>query len=65
MSTPEQRSASAARNRAYRARNAAAGLPEDDPRHGTFSAYTNLACRCTRCRRANADHQREFAARHR
>lgn len=25
-----------------------------DPRHGTINGYTNLMCRCGRCRTANA-----------
>lgn len=28
-------------------------FPDDDPRHGTLSGYTNLRCRCARCREAN------------
>ena len=28
---------------------------DDDPRHGTENAYSNLGCRCTRCRGAHAD----------
>lgn len=31
----------------------------DDPRHGTYGGYTNLACRCDRCLGA----QREYRAR--
>lgn len=28
-------------------------LPPDDPRHGTYNGYSNLKCRCDRCREAN------------
>jgi hypothetical protein len=28
-------------------------LAADDPRHGTLNGYTNLGCRCDRCRQAN------------
>jgi hypothetical protein len=30
----------------------------DDPRHGTDNAYTNLRCRCERCREAHRLHAR-------
>lgn len=38
------------------------GLPPDDPRHGTFNAYSNLACRCSKCKAANSKNQREYQA---
>lgn len=28
-------------------------IADDDPRHGTANGYTNLHCRCDRCRVAN------------
>lgn len=38
-------------------------LADDDPRHGTLTAYTNYGCRCDRCRAANvAKRQAERAA---
>ena len=30
-----------------------------DPRHGTLNCYTNLRCRCTKCRAASAQAKRE------
>jgi hypothetical protein len=35
-----------------RARAAVSPLPPGDPRHGTRNGYTNLLCRCDKCRRA-------------
>jgi hypothetical protein len=29
------------------------GLPDGDPRHGTYNGYVNRGCRCTDCRAAN------------
>lgn len=31
----------------------------DDPRHGTWNAYSNLGCRCDRCRQAASEYNRE------
>ena len=31
-------------------------MSPDDPRHGTRNGYTNLTCRCDRCRAAWADY---------
>lgn len=28
-------------------------------KHGTFNGYTNRACRCSACRKANSEHQRK------
>lgn len=44
---------------ALQARQAAQGLPEDDPRHGTIAAYTNWKCRCVRCKEASRAYQAE------
>lgn len=35
-------------------------LAPDDPRHGTLNGYTQLRCRCDRCRAAKLDYQREY-----
>ena len=35
----------------------------NDPRHGTLNCYTNLRCRCEKCRRAQADAKREWRRR--
>lgn len=42
---------------AAQAREAAkrSGLAPDDPRHGRHSTYTNWACRCPACTKANSD----------
>jgi hypothetical protein len=32
----------------------AAGLPDEDPRHGTYNGYVNFYCRCPRCSEADA-----------
>jgi hypothetical protein len=41
-------------------------MSPDDPRHGTTNGYTNLGCRCARCRAAHAAyvraHRRENTA---
>ena len=37
----------------------------DDPRHGTGNGYSNLDCRCTRCKRAHADEIADYRARRR
>jgi hypothetical protein len=34
-----------------------------DPRHGTLSCYTNLACRCEKCRAAAATAKRDWRRR--
>lgn len=52
---PEARAKNAARCRAQRARRAARGLPDDDPRHGKASTYTNWGCRCPACTAANTE----------
>lgn len=39
-------------------------LAFDDPRHGTYGAYTNHACRCDRCTAAITEHHRDLRARH-
>lgn len=31
-----------------------------DPRHGTYNGYSNLKCRCSRCRAANVVKNREM-----
>lgn len=31
-------------------------LAKSDPRHGTANGYTNLGCRCERCRRAATEY---------
>ena len=31
--------------------------------HGTYGGYTNHACRCGLCRKANRDHQADYKAR--
>lgn len=31
-------------------------------KHGTISAYTNQACRCERCRKANNRYKAAYAA---
>lgn len=36
---------------------------DGDPRHGTHNGYTNLRCRCDRCRAANTASHREWAHR--
>jgi len=36
----------------------AAGLPQNDPRHGTDSAYTNWGCRCEKCKRGSFEARR-------
>ncbi len=33
-------------------------LAVDDPRHGTNNAYSNLGCRCDRCRAASTEYHR-------
>lgn len=33
---------------------------DGDRRHGTTNGYKNLGCRCADCRRAVADHAREY-----
>lgn len=53
--TAEQRAANAERCRRQRQRRALTGLPPDDPRHGKPSTYTNWACRCPECTRANTE----------
>lgn len=30
-------------------------LTDDDSRHGKYSTYMNLKCRCSKCKRANAN----------
>ena len=42
-------------------------MPADpgDPRHGTLNGYTNLACRCDRCRAANTRYCAEIRLRRR
>lgn len=35
--------------------------PPDDPRHGTYSAYT-AGCHCDRCRAASTQYMREYRA---
>ena len=53
-----------AARRALAARNRAAGLAPEDPRHGTMNAYVNFRCRCDACRQAQRDHyQAKKAAR--
>lgn len=32
----------------------------DDPRHGTFNAYSNHGCRCDKCKRCNADRTKKY-----
>ena len=32
--------------------------------HGTFGGYTNHACRCAECTRANTEKQRDYMSRH-
>jgi len=53
-SDDETRAANTAKRRAARARRAVRGLPPDDPRHGSASAYANWRCRCDPCSKANA-----------
>lgn len=33
-----------------------AGLPEGDPRHGTYNGYTHYRCRCSDCRFAEREY---------
>lgn len=35
-------------------------LSDDDPRHGTITAYLYWGCRCERCMKSNRDRQREY-----
>jgi hypothetical protein len=35
-------------------------LEPDDPRHGTLNGYTNLGCRCEKCRAARAEYMRLY-----
>lgn len=49
------RSANTARHAQVVARMQARGLPPGDPRHGTYTAYTQWACRCERCLAAGAE----------
>ncbi len=37
-------------------------LADDDRRHGTYGAYTNLGCRCDRCRDANRRRRNAYMA---
>lgn len=39
-------------------RREARGLPDDDPRHGKYTTYTNYRCRCLRCTTAETERQR-------
>lgn len=36
-----------------------------DPRHGTLSCYTNLACRCDKCKEAAREAKRDWRRRNR
>jgi hypothetical protein len=38
-------------------------LEPDDPRHGTANGYTNLYCRCDRCKEANRISHAEYIKR--
>ena len=40
-------------------------LDEHDHRHGSTNGYVNLACRCARCRRAQADYVNDARERRR
>lgn len=33
---------------------------ENHREHGTFNMYSKIGCRCTECRRANADHRNKY-----
>lgn len=59
---PTCRAADATRARDARARRAEAGLPEDDPRHGTVGGYTNHGCRCEPCTAAARPHSPHWSA---
>lgn len=37
----------------------------NDPRHGTINCYTNLRCRCAKCRAAQAEAKRDWRRRRR
>jgi hypothetical protein len=50
---PVPRTVNTARMHTHFGHRAMDDFPDDDPRHGTLSAYTNLKCRCSRCREAN------------
>jgi hypothetical protein len=32
-------------------------------KHGTYARYNNQNCRCSRCKVANADHQKDYRRR--
>jgi hypothetical protein len=38
-------------------------VADDDPRHGTLNGYTNLGCKCDRCREVYATYHREHRQR--
>jgi hypothetical protein len=42
---------------------AAKGLSEDSHFHGTYTGYTSYNCKCTKCKKAAADRQRQKRAR--
>lgn len=35
-------------------------LAPNDPRHGTVNGYTNLRCRCSRCRKAHRENHLNY-----
>jgi hypothetical protein len=39
-------------------------ISADDPRHGTVNGYSNLECRCDRCREAHRVDHAEYMERH-
>lgn len=47
--------------RTARDRSKRGGLPTDtDPRHGTSNGYTNWGCRCSPCKRAGSEHNKQM-----
>lgn len=57
---PEDRAAWAARKNGYDRRRGA--KPRRKPRHGTWSAYTNLGCRCPACHEAMLEYHADNRA---
>jgi hypothetical protein len=41
----------------------AAGLPQEDARHGTYNGYANYGCRCPFCKEANRQHNIDYRLR--
>lgn len=48
--------------REYRKRHRLGGVPSHVG-HGQYTTYTNYACRCEKCRAANAAYWRDYRAR--